>query len=142
MFILFLSASDPAQNPYWKRDVRRAYPQLSVVTQPDLSSLLIQHSEAQAYVLVPSAWHLPLTCYYRIPAPSEAKEGEKSDVPTKTQETMDLTGAIAAITSVHKAYDQSKLPPKVPTPFKKWRAELAPDAPHDPNAYFPMLLYK
>ncbi|KAG1777741.1 NUZM, NADH-ubiquinone oxidoreductase 21.3 kDa subunit [Suillus placidus] len=118
-------ASDPAQNPYWKRDVRRAYPQLSVVTQPDLSSLLIQHSEAQA-----------------IPAPSEAKEGEKSDVPTKTQGIMDLTGAIAAITSVHKVYDHSKLPPKVPTPFKKWRAELAPDAPHDPNAYFPMLLYK
>ncbi|KAG2362257.1 NUZM, NADH-ubiquinone oxidoreductase 21.3 kDa subunit [Suillus spraguei] len=115
-------ASDPAQNPYWKRDVRRTYPQLSVVTQPDLSSLLIQHSEAQT-----------------IPAPSE---GEKSDVPTKTSEIMDLTGAIAAITSAHKVYDQSKLPPKVPTPFKKWRAELAPDAPHDPNAYFPMLLYK
>ncbi|KAG1751514.1 NUZM, NADH-ubiquinone oxidoreductase 21.3 kDa subunit [Suillus paluster] len=118
-------ASDPAQNPYWKRDVRRAYPQLSVVTQPDLSTLLIQHSEAKA-----------------IPAPSEAKEGEKSDVPAKTLEIMDLASAIATITSVHKVYDQSKLPPKVPTPFKKWRAELAPDAPHDPNAYFPMLLYK
>ncbi|KAG2154400.1 NUZM, NADH-ubiquinone oxidoreductase 21.3 kDa subunit [Suillus bovinus] len=127
-------ASDPAQNPYWKRDVRRAYPQLSVVTQPDLSSLLIQHSEAQAY--------FPLTCNHRIPAPSEAKDGENANVPTKTQETLDLTGAIAAITSVHKVYDQSKLPPKVPSPFKKWRAELAPDAPHDPNAYFPMLLYK
>lgn len=39
-------ASDPAQNPYWKRDVRRAYPQLSVVTQSELSTLLIQHSGA------------------------------------------------------------------------------------------------
>ncbi|EEB98606.1 hypothetical protein MPER_01857, partial [Moniliophthora perniciosa FA553] len=38
------SASDPAQNPYWKRDVRRAYPQLSVVTQVGLSQLLIEHS--------------------------------------------------------------------------------------------------
>jgi hypothetical protein len=26
--------SDPAQNPYWKWDFRRAYPQLSMVTQP------------------------------------------------------------------------------------------------------------
>ncbi|OJA20489.1 hypothetical protein AZE42_01987 [Rhizopogon vesiculosus] len=118
-------ASDPAQNPYWKRDVRRAYPQLSVITQPDLSSLLIQHSKSET-----------------ISAPSEAKEGEKSEVPTKTSEIMDLTSAIATITSAHKVYDQSKLPPKVSTPFKKWEAELAPDAPHDPNAYFPMLLYK
>ncbi len=39
-----LTASDPAENPYWKRDVRRAYPQLSVVTQSELSTLLIQHS--------------------------------------------------------------------------------------------------
>lgn len=44
------TASDPAQNPYWKRDVRRAYPQLSVVTQSELSTLLIQHSTAPAYV--------------------------------------------------------------------------------------------
>lgn len=46
------AASDPAQNPYWKRDVRRAYPQLSVVTQTELSTLLIEHHEAkqQAYV--------------------------------------------------------------------------------------------
>jgi hypothetical protein len=43
-------ASDPAQNPYWKRDVRRAYPQLSVITQRELSNLLIEHSGVQAYV--------------------------------------------------------------------------------------------
>ena len=43
-------ASDPAQNPYWKRDVRRAYPQLSVVTQSELSTLLIQHASLPSYV--------------------------------------------------------------------------------------------
>jgi hypothetical protein len=48
------AASDPAQNPYWKRDVRRAYPQLSVVTQSELSSLLIEHSTAQSYVATTS----------------------------------------------------------------------------------------
>jgi hypothetical protein len=85
---------------------------------------------------------LPLTRHHSIPAPSDAEEGEKAGVSTKTSEIMDLTSAIATITSAHKAYDQSNLPPKVSTPYKKWEAELAPDAPHDPNAYFPMLLYK
>ena len=55
-------ASDPAQNPYWKRDVRRAYPQLSVVTQSELSTLLLDHAQAQQ-VYVPSAYYniVPLT---------------------------------------------------------------------------------
>ncbi|KAH7914133.1 NUZM, NADH-ubiquinone oxidoreductase 21.3 kDa subunit [Hygrophoropsis aurantiaca] len=118
-------ASDPAQNPYWKRDVRRAYPQLSVVTQPDLSSLLIQHSEAKS-----------------IPAPSEGKESEQSSILVKAAEALELSSAIATITSTQKVYTEARLPPKLPTPFKRWTPERAPDAPHDPNAYFPMLLYK
>jgi hypothetical protein len=65
-------------------------------------------------------------------------------VPAKAPEVtdLDLAGAIATITSVTQVYSETKLPPKVTTPFKKWRPERAPDAPHDPNAYFPMLLYK
>ena len=51
-------ASDPAQNPYWKRDVRRAYPQLSVVTQSELSTLLIQHSGAAAAESVKPLLHI------------------------------------------------------------------------------------
>ncbi|KAF9244884.1 21 kDa subunit of NADH dehydrogenase [Melanogaster broomeanus] len=115
-------ASDPAQNPYWKRDVRRAYPQLSVITQANLSTLLIQHSQPQAIV-----------------AP---KEGEAAPVPAKAPEVTDLADTIATITSTTQIYSETKLPPKVTTAFKKWRPERAPDAPHDPNAYFPMLLYK
>lgn len=53
------AASDPAQNPYWKRDVRRAYPQLSVVTQTELSTLLLDHAKAQN-VYVPSRFHTQL----------------------------------------------------------------------------------
>ncbi|KAG7098536.1 hypothetical protein E1B28_000472 [Marasmius oreades] len=118
-------ASDPAQNPYWKRDVRRAYPQLSVVTQAGLSSLLIEHSGNQA-----------------IAAP--AAKGEAKDVGaiSAPRERMDLSAAIATITSSTKVYTESKLPPKLPTPYKRWVSERAPDAPHDPHAYFPMLLYK
>jgi hypothetical protein len=33
-------AADIAENPYWKRDVRRRYPRLSTVTQSDAVALL------------------------------------------------------------------------------------------------------
>lgn len=48
-----VSASDPAENPYWKRDVRRAFPKLSVVTQPELSAFLLQTPENPACVPLP-----------------------------------------------------------------------------------------
>ena len=35
-----LPAADIAENPYWKRDVRRRYPQVSTVTQADAVALL------------------------------------------------------------------------------------------------------
>ncbi|OCH93081.1 NUZM, NADH-ubiquinone oxidoreductase 21.3 kDa subunit [Obba rivulosa] len=114
-------ASDPAQNPYWKRDVRRAYPQLSVVTQSELSGLLIEHSQTQA-VAAPAA--------------------DKSDVPAAAKEPVDLVQAIAHITSSKKIFTESRLPPKLPIPHKRWIPERAPDAPHDPAAYFPMLMFK
>jgi hypothetical protein len=39
-------AGDIADNPYWKRDVRRAYPALSVVSQSDAVALLSVGSAA------------------------------------------------------------------------------------------------
>ncbi|RMY27047.1 hypothetical protein D0865_04932 [Hortaea werneckii] len=39
-------AGDIAENPYWKRDVRRSYPKLSVVRQPDVVGLLTVGSAA------------------------------------------------------------------------------------------------
>jgi hypothetical protein len=41
-----LPAGDIANNPYWKRDVRRSYPQLSTVTQGDVVALLSVGSKA------------------------------------------------------------------------------------------------
>ncbi|KAH9961233.1 NUZM, NADH-ubiquinone oxidoreductase 21.3 kDa subunit [Russula dissimulans] len=116
-------ASDPAQNPYWKRDVRRAYPQLSVVTQSELSTLLIQHSGAAPELAAPQG-------------------PDASSVPAVPAQRLDLSEAIGAISVARKAYSASSLPPTPPTPFKRWVPERAPDAPHDPNAYFPMLLVK
>ncbi|GAB7365248.1 hypothetical protein MBLNU230_g6332t1 [Neophaeotheca triangularis] len=39
-------SGDIAENPYWKRDVRRSYPKLSVVKQPDVVGLLSVGSAA------------------------------------------------------------------------------------------------
>ncbi|ESK85213.1 nadh-ubiquinone oxidoreductase kda subunit [Moniliophthora roreri MCA 2997] len=113
-------ASDPAQNPYWKRDVRRVYPQLSVVTQAGLSQLLIEHS-GQASVA----------------APQEEGKGI-----AQRPEPVDLTQAISTITASTKVYTESQLPPSLPTPHKRWIPERSLDAPHDPHSYFPMTLWK
>jgi len=40
-------AGDIADNPYWRRDVRRAYPKLSTVTQGDAVGLLTVGSAAE-----------------------------------------------------------------------------------------------
>ena len=80
-----------------------------------------------------------INVYISVAAP---KEGEAAQVPTRASEAVDLTQAIATVASTTPVYSEAQLPPKIPTPFKRWRPELAPDAPHDPNAYFPMLLYK
>jgi hypothetical protein len=42
-----LPAADIANNPYWKRDVRRNYPKLSTVTQGDVVALLSVGSQAE-----------------------------------------------------------------------------------------------
>ncbi|EAU91628.1 hypothetical protein CC1G_09310 [Coprinopsis cinerea okayama7 len=112
-------ASDIAQNPYWKRDVRRAYPQLSVVTQAELSQLLIEHSAA--------------------PSVAAPKEGE-AGVPAAA-EKVELADAIATITKDNQVYTEAKLPPALPTPYKKWEPSLSPPPPHNPHSYFPMSLY-
>ncbi|EME38535.1 hypothetical protein DOTSEDRAFT_57592 [Dothistroma septosporum NZE10] len=39
-------AADIAENPYWKRDIRRSYPKLSVVSQSDVVGLLTVGSAA------------------------------------------------------------------------------------------------
>ena len=39
-------AADLAENPYWKRDMRRSYPKLSIVRQPDVVALLTVGSVA------------------------------------------------------------------------------------------------
>ncbi|QRV79475.1 NADH-ubiquinone oxidoreductase 21,3 kDa subunit [Ceratobasidium sp. AG-Ba] len=115
-------ASDPAQNPYYKRDARRQYPQLSVVTQSHLSQVLLGAPAAQA-----------------VSAPSDDKE--KSSVPAEATSPapVELTEAIAKLSSSRKGFSASNLPPA--PPFKKWNPVRSEDAPHDPKTYWPMSLY-
>ena len=80
-------------------------------------------------------------CSVAAPA-EEVKEADKASVPAAVKEPLDLTAAISSINSAKKVFSESKLPPSLPTSHKRWVPEQAPDAPHDPNAYFPMLLYK
>ncbi|TFL04727.1 NUZM, NADH-ubiquinone oxidoreductase 21.3 kDa subunit [Pterulicium gracile] len=112
-------ASDPAENPYWKRDVRRAYPRLSVVTQNELSTLLIEHHRGES-----------------IAAPQAGSSSTPVPVP-------ELTSAIKTIaTEGAHAFSKANPPPSYPIPYKRWTPERSPDAPHDENAYWPMQLYK
>ena len=75
----------------------------------------------------------------RVAAPSGP---EDASVPSAHVQQLSLSDAIGTINTARKAYSASALPPTPPTPFKRWVPERAPDAPHDPNAYFPMILVK
>ncbi|PFH51474.1 hypothetical protein AMATHDRAFT_58838 [Amanita thiersii Skay4041] len=114
-------ASDPAQNPYWKRDVRRVYPQLSVVAQSDLSTLLIQHSKSQMI---------------------SATGNKEISVEQVSDQSLDLTRAISNLSEGARFYTESKLPPMLPIAYRRWMPQLSPPAPHDHFSYFPMLLYR
>ncbi|KAJ3777822.1 NUZM, NADH-ubiquinone oxidoreductase 21.3 kDa subunit [Lentinula raphanica] len=117
-------ASDVAQNPYWKRDVRRAYPQLSVITQTGLSSLLIEHSTPQA-----------------VAAPTEGASADGSKAISTPEEPIELATAISKIAESTKIYSESKLPPTLTHAYPQWRPQRSPDAPHAQHSYFPMHLY-
>jgi len=107
-------ASDPARNPYWKRDARRQYPRLSVVDQSELAQLLLASPDI----------------------PADAKQ---TAIATAEGEA-DLVKAIAVVSESKKAFTATNLPPKPPTLFK-WQPKQSPATPHDPLAYFPMDLY-
>src|SRR6266850_3821265 len=75
----------------------------------------------------------------RLTAPPSS---DATPVPATPPQQLDLSKAIGAINAARKAYSTSSLPPTPPTPYKRWIPERAPDAPHDPHSYFPMILVK
>ncbi|GAA6004339.1 uncharacterized protein JCM10292_001432 [Rhodotorula paludigena] len=112
-------ASDIAQNPYYARDFRRNYPKTEVVTQGELAKLLIAQGGFEA---------LP---------PVTAAEGEQTTAITADSPAPSL----AALYSSSTAVAGSSFRPPTPPGLKfKWKAS-AEQAPHDPNSYFPMVLF-
>jgi hypothetical protein len=73
-----------------------------------------------------------------------AAEGEKSGETAVAEKpkVVDLTEALATITSATKAYSSSKLPPTPTIAYKHWEPQLGPTAPHDPASHFPMRLFR
>lgn len=119
-----------------------------MVTQPELSQLLLGGSSQPAYVhakpQVQFGYRDSLYCSFSVASPN-AKEA-KAGVPATESSSAgisgvpDLTAAIATITSAAKSYSKNKLPPTPPT-INTWRPLRVADAPHNPHAYFPMILY-
>ncbi|WVR05968.1 hypothetical protein IAU60_002996 [Kwoniella sp. DSM 27419] len=142
-------ASDIAFNPYYKRDVRRAYPQTSVITQPHLTSLLLSSSTLAS-----------------LPSPTTANEvrsdsssiAPSSDSADQTEAI--VTSSIPSLTSVLDKLPQGKaftgsgintasatgtgLPPAPPASKLggKWVPQTGDDIPHSEHSYFPMIGYK
>jgi hypothetical protein len=73
-----------------------------------------------------------------------APSPENSSVPALAEkpEGKDLSETITSLASSRKVFSKSNLPPTLATPFKKWVPQQVEDAPHDPHAYFPMILVK
>jgi hypothetical protein len=80
-----------------------------------------------------------LTRTASVAAPATDKDGNvQASVPAVTT-PVELTSVLAANAA---AFSAERLPPAMPTAYKRWVPERAEDAPHDPDAYFPMLLVK
>jgi hypothetical protein len=88
-----IPAADIAENPYWKRDVRRAYPRLSVVSQGDVVGLLsIGSAKEPKQELIGDA-------------------GQKALVSLREQAEEGLAAYSRRVKDVESLLDADKLPP-------------------------------
>ncbi|WWC66522.1 uncharacterized protein I206_100425 [Kwoniella pini CBS 10737] len=139
------AASDVAFNPYYKRDVRRAYPQTSFITQTELTSLLLASPTLES-----------------LPSPETATEvrGDSSAISPSSdsadQTKSIVTSSVPSLSSVLEKLPQGKaftgsgiktasgtgngLPPS--PPGAKWKPQRGDEIPHGEYAYFPMIGYK
>jgi len=121
-------ASDPAFNPYFKRDTRRAWPQTSVISQEYLADLLIASPEGQKALPGPSTSSTSIATSSGKPSLTEVL----SAIPATFK-----AGGIAAGKATASS---SGLPPS--PPGYKWKPKVGDDIPHAPDAYWPMVAYK
>ncbi|TIA73384.1 hypothetical protein E3P92_01635 [Wallemia ichthyophaga] len=100
---------DIAENPYYKRDVRRAYPRTSHISQNDLAQLLISSPEMKA-----------------LPNPQEPQTKALAQVKD-SPETLDLAQVIDALPAAHSPFTGiPPTPPFRPNPLTQTQAQDAP----------------
>lgn len=128
---------------YWKRDTRRSYPQTSVITQSDLSALLLS---SPALSSLPS----PETAVETKP---ESSGIAPASPPSDAQQVVPA-GKVPVLADVLQKLPQGKaylggglttgqgqgLPPVAPPALisSKWVPKAGEPVPHGEYAYFPM----
>ncbi|KAK4689728.1 hypothetical protein P7C73_g371, partial [Tremellales sp. Uapishka_1] len=136
------AASDPAFNPYWKRDTRRAYPQTSTITQSYLSELLLA-SPSLASLAPPT----PTTSDSSAVAPTASASSAvaKASVPSLASVLEKLPAGQAFLGSgiqTGVSGESTGLPPAPPAKLGgKWVPKQGGEIPHDKDAYWPMVGY-
>lgn len=140
-------ASDPAFNPYYKRDVRRNYPQTSTITQSHLTAVLLASPSAAPSISAPET---KLEAAPNAHAIAPAAEGEGNMRAVTTSAVPELTSVLAKLPG--QAFlgggiktgegSGSGLPPVPPKIGKKWIPIETDDVPHQPYDYWPMAGYK
>lgn len=81
--------------------------------------------------------HFPACSLLTGPSPASSSVPALAEPPAPQELTQTITKLASS-----KVFSESNLPPAITTPYKKWRPQRAEDAPHDPHAYFPMILVK
>lgn len=127
-------ASDPAQNAYFQRDYRRRYPRLDVITQQDLSALLLAQPEALGNLPAPS----------NAPAKAAETTTDVTTVPSPAPSLSSLylapaaSGSATSPVATSSAYTAGKLPPGPVSAIKLSWAPSSDKVERDPYSYFPM----
>ncbi|WWD17769.1 hypothetical protein CI109_102210 [Kwoniella shandongensis] len=138
-------ASDVAFNPYHKRDVRRAYPQTSVVTQSELSSLLLSSPTLASLPSPETATEIRSDSSAISPSSDSSSASQSivtSSVPSLSSVLEKLPAGKAFVgAGIKTASGGDGLPPAPPSPVTgKWVPKQGAEVPHDKDAYFPMFV--
>ncbi|GAA97051.1 uncharacterized protein L969DRAFT_79376 [Mixia osmundae IAM 14324] len=119
-------ATDPAFNPYYKRDFRRMYPKVEMVTQDHLSNLLLAQPEGLA-----------------LPKPGAAKVDNIASADGKSLATLPQPPpSLSSLYFTEAAPTQSSWKPPLPPTQKKIRyAQSSEPINADEHAYHPTVNY-